>query len=124
MNMYFRLLCLALFGTISAVAAEVPTVTAQNFDQSIQSGVVLVDFYGPWCGPCKKLGPVIDSAAEKLKAGQKIVKVNIDQSKDLARRYRVSAVPTLILFKNGKEVDRMQGFVSEEAILEFINSAK
>ncbi len=122
--MYLWLLCLALFGTLPAVAAEVPVVTEQNFDDSIKSGVVLVDFYGSWCGPCKKLGPVLDSAADKLKGGKKIVKVNIDQSKDLADRFNVRAVPTMILFKNGKEVDRMQGAVSEDDVLDFINSAK
>lgn len=122
--MYLWLLCLALFGTLPAVAAEVPVVTEQDFDDTIKSGVVLVDFYGAWCGPCKKLSPVIDSAADKLQGGKKIVKVNIDQSRALADRYNVRAVPTLILFKNGSEVDRMQGAVSEEAVLEFINSAK
>jgi len=122
--MYFRLLMLALFGTLPAIAAEVPTATVQDFDQKISSGIVLVDFYGPWCGPCKRLGPVVDSAADKLKSGQKIIKVNIDQSGDLARRFNVSAVPTLILFKNGKEVNRMQGAVNEATLLDFINSTK
>ncbi|MBS0628846.1 MAG: thioredoxin [Verrucomicrobia bacterium] len=121
--MFFRLFCLALFGTLSAYAAEVPVVSEQNFDDTIKSGVVLVDFYGTWCGPCKKLGPVLDSASGKLKGNKKIVKVNIDQSKALADKYNVRAVPTMILFKNGKEVDRLQGAVNEETVLEFINSA-
>lgn len=123
--MYLRLFFLALFGSISAVAADgVQSVTEQNFQQEIKSGVVLVDFYGAWCGPCKRLAPELDKAAAGLKKGQKIVKVNIDQAKNLASQYKVSAVPTMILFKNGQEVDRTQGYQTEDTILEFINSAQ
>jgi thioredoxin 1 len=123
--MFLRLFCLALFGSLSAVAAEgVQSVTEQNFQQEIKSGVVLVDFYGAWCGPCKRLAPELDKAAASLKKGQKIVKVNIDQAQTLASQYKVSAVPTMILFKNGQEVDRTQGYQTEGDILEFINSAQ
>lgn len=122
--MRMHLLYLALFAAIPAVASEgVKVVNEQNFDQETKSGIVLVDFYGPWCGPCKQLSPVLDKVSENLK-GAKIVKVNIDQSKALAQDHGVSAVPTLILYKNGKEVGRLVGFNNEAAILKLINSAR
>lgn len=121
--MFKKLFFLCLISALPVFAGEISVVDGQNFDQEVKSGVVLVDFYSPWCGPCKRLSPVLDGLADKLKRGQKIVKVNMDKSNDLAQRFGISAVPTLILLKNGQEVDRMQGFVGEQTIVEFMNSA-
>lgn len=120
----FHLVCLALFGTLSAFASEgVQDVHEQNFDSEVKSGIVLVDFYGSWCGPCKQLSPILDKVSQDLK-GAKIVKVNIDKSKSIASRYDVNAVPTMILLKNGKEVGRLVGFNNKAAIENFIDSAR
>lgn len=120
--MFLRLFILTLLGTLPAFAGSIQVVNEQNFDQEIKSGVVLVEFYGPWCGPCKRLSPVLDKIADNLPEGKKIVKVNIDQSKDLAKQYDVSGVPTMILFKKGKEAGRLVGGYDQQSIEDFINS--
>lgn len=85
-----------------------------NFDEMIQERV-LVDFYANWCGPCKMLSPIL----EKLE-GIKVLKVNVDENIELARKYGVMSIPCLILFEKGKEIKRNVGFIPEEKIKEFI----
>lgn len=85
-----------------------------NFDEIIKDRI-LVDFYADWCGPCKMLGPVL----EKID-GIDILKVNVDDNQDLARKYGVMSIPCLILFENGEEVKRNVGFMPEAKIKEFI----
>ena len=83
--------------------------------------VVLVDFYADWCGPCKALAPIleeIDNDREKVK----IVKINIDRNPDIAKRFGIMSIPTLIVFKNGKEIKKNIGLCSKEFILEMIQS--
>ncbi len=83
--------------------------------------VVLVDFYADWCGPCKALAPIleeIDNDREKVK----IVKINIDRNPDIAKRFGIMSIPTLIVFKNGKEINKNIGLCSKEFILEMIQS--
>ncbi len=84
------------------------------------SRVVLVDFYAAWCSPCKRLS----SELEKLSSSRSnfdIVKVNLDELKDLAKKYNINAIPTLVVFKDGKPVDRMLGVDNEENILELVS---
>ena len=85
-----------------------------NFDEIIQERV-LVDFYANWCGPCKMLSPIL----EKLD-GIKVLKVNVDENPELARKYGVMSIPCLILFEKGKELKRNVGFIPEEKLKEFI----
>ena len=85
-----------------------------NFDEIIKDRI-LVDFYGDWCGPCKMLGPVL----EKID-GIDILKVNVDDNQDLARKYGVMSIPCLILFDKGEEAKRNVGFMPEAKIKEFI----
>ena len=86
----------------------------ENFDEIIKNRV-LVDFYADWCGPCRMLGPVL----EKID-GIDIIKVNVDESGELARKYGVMSIPCVILFEDGKEIKRNIGFMNEEKVREFL----
>ena len=83
---------------------------------------VLVDFWAPWCGPCKMVGPIIDKVAHDMKGRLKVVKLNTDESPSIAGKYEVSSIPSLILFKGGEPVDRIVGYVPERQILMTVGS--
>lgn len=95
----------------------------ENFNDIISKGVTLVDFYAEWCGPCKMLGPIIEEVADELN-GIQVMKVNIDEHGDIAQKYGVMSIPTLILFKDGNEVNKSIGFMPKEDIIEFVNQNK
>ncbi|HZJ85628.1 MAG TPA: thioredoxin [Erysipelotrichaceae bacterium] len=88
----------------------VKILDSTNFDEEVSEGVVLVDFYADWCGPCKMLAPVLDELAEDLAGKAKVVKVNVDTENALAAKYQVSSIPSLKVFKDGKVVDETMGF--------------
>lgn len=90
-------------------------INSQEFDNTIESGVVVVDFFATWCGPCKMLSPVIDKLSGELE-NVNFVKVDIDQSMDLAQKFKIVSVPTLKVFKNGEEVDTLMGFMPKEVL--------
>ena len=90
-------------------------INSQEFDNTIESGVVVVDFFATWCGPCKMLSPVIDEWSGELE-NVNFVKVDIDQSMDLAQKFKIVSVPTLKVFKNGEEVDTLMGFMPKEVL--------
>ena len=90
-------------------------INSQEFDNTIESGVVVVDFFATWCGPCKMLAPVIDELSGELE-NVNFVKVEIDQSMDLAQKFKIVSVPTLKVFKNGEEVDTLMGFMPKEVL--------
>jgi thioredoxin 1 len=91
-------------------------LNAQNFNDEMKSGTVLVDFYADWCGPCKMVAPIVDEIA-KERADISVGKVNVDESNALAIQYGVTSIPTLIVFKDGKENARLVGFRPKESIL-------
>ena len=85
---------------------------------------VLIDFYATWCGPCKTLSPILDSLKGELGSGIKIIKIDVDKNQPLAQKNNVKGVPTLLLFKNGKQVWRQSGIVSKKELIQVINSNK
>lgn len=94
-----------------------------SFNKVINQDIpVLVDFWAPWCGPCKMLGPVLEDVEKEIGAAAVVAKVNVDDEPDLAQKYGVSSIPTMIVFKKGEPVDRSVGFMSKEKIVSLIKS--
>ena len=92
-----------------------------NFDQSISSGVALVDFWAEWCGPCKMQLPIIEEFSGEMEGKATIGKVNVDEELELAQSFGIQSIPTLILFKDGKPVKKLVGLHSKESLYEEIN---
>lgn len=95
---------------------SIQNLNATNFDNSIANGTALVDFYADWCGPCRTVSTVLDKITEERK-DVTVCKVNIDSEKELATKYGVMSIPTLIVFKDGKEKSRLVGSKNKAAIL-------
>jgi thioredoxin 1 len=98
-------------------------LTDDNFKSEISKGVTLVDFHADWCGPCRMLSPVLDQIAVDMKGKATVGKVDIDTEQKTAAEFQISSVPTLILFKNGKEVNRLVGLRNADAVKNFVNAA-
>ncbi|MBO8170461.1 MAG: thioredoxin [Bacillaceae bacterium] len=96
-------------------------VTDQNFQDQVSNGTVLVDFWAPWCGPCKMIAPVLEELDQEIGDKLKIVKLNVDENPESAGRYGVMSIPTLIVFKDGQPVDKIVGFQPKEALLGTLN---
>jgi len=94
------------------------TLTAENFQREVleYQGVALVDFWAPWCGPCRMVAPTIDELAEEYAGKAKIGKVNTDENQELAAKYSVMSIPTMIIFKNGQVVDQITGAYSKNIL--------
>jgi thioredoxin 1 len=94
-------------------------VTQKNFDQEVTNSAtpVLVDFWAEWCGPCKMMGPILDDVARDMAGQLKVVKVNIDDEQELAAKFNIMSIPTMVVFKGGKPVDMVVGAMSKDQLL-------
>ena len=94
-------------------------ITSNNFDEKIKKDRVLVDFHATWCGPCKMLGLVLEKFDDENIVP--ILKLDVDEAKDVAEKYKVFTIPTLIIFENGKEIKRKVGYQSLDELREWVN---
>lgn len=99
-------------------------LSEDSFEREIASGFTLVDFYADWCGPCRMLTPVLEEVAKTMRGKATIAKIDIDKAQRTASSFQVTSIPTLVLFKNGKEVGRLVGLRDKETIEDFITSAQ
>ena len=99
--------------------SKLPDV-AENFDEFVRKGTVVVDFWATWCGPCKMLSPILDEVAEKL-TSVKFGKVDVDNAMELAKRFKIVSIPNVCIFKDGELVDRMIGLCDEDELTETIS---
>ncbi len=99
-------------------------LNTESFNEKLKNvkGVMMVDFFATWCGPCRMLAPVLEEVSQESTA--EIYKVDIDESENLARSYGIMAVPTMIVFVDGKEVERFSGYMSKSQILSKLNVYK
>ncbi|QDH13694.1 thioredoxin [Formicincola oecophyllae] len=104
------------------MAENVTAATDANFDALTKDATtpVVVDFWAPWCGPCKMLGPILEDVAKEMQGRLKVVKVDIDQSPELASRFGIRSIPTLILFKNGEAVAQQMGAMPRSQLVSWI----
>ncbi|MGI6710556.1 MAG: thioredoxin [Bacilli bacterium] len=101
-------------------------LTKENFNQEVlnSKGKVLVDFYADWCGPCKMISPILEELAKELAGKVKIFKVNVDKDEELSDSYNVWTIPALVVFNDGKEINRTAGFLSKQKILSLLGEVK
>lgn len=104
---------------------SVLSVTKQDFDEKVlnSSQAVLVDFWAEWCGPCKAIAPILDDVATEFADKVKVVKVNIDEQPELAARFGIRSIPTLLVFKDGGVANNMTGAVPKSRIVEWLKSS-
>jgi len=102
-------------------SAKIKTLNNKNFKPQIRSGIVLVDFWALWCGPCKMMAPVLNDLAETVGDKASIGKVNVDNQQQLAQKHKIRNIPTLVMFKNSKEINRYMGVKAKKFLMNEIN---
>jgi thioredoxin 1 len=104
------------------MAENLKYLNDENFDSTISKGVTLVDFYADWCGPCRRIAPVIEELASEMHGKATIAKLDIEQAQKTTASFQVMSIPTLILFKDGKEKQRIVGLTDKENLKRMITS--
>ncbi|MEA2012295.1 MAG: thioredoxin [Verrucomicrobiota bacterium] len=101
--------------------ATVAHLDESNFDSKTKSGVALIDFWAPWCGPCKMLGPILDEVVEEIGDTALIAKINCDDAPQLATKFKVRSIPALFVLKDGEIVNQFIGVQSKQALIDAVN---
>lgn len=106
--------------------ATVVNVNGNNFQEEVLDVAkpVLVDFWAPWCGYCTRLGPILDELAQEMSDQIKVVKLNVDENRSLAQKYGVMSLPTMIVFKNGEQLEKLTGYMPKANIVAKLNKAR
>lgn len=102
---------------------DIKHLTEETFNNDTKHGVVLVDFYADWCGPCRMMTPILERVAKEVKGKAVIGKLDIDSAQKIASQFQVTSIPTLILYNDGKEVGRLVGLRDAPSVKEFIEGA-
>jgi thioredoxin 1 len=103
---------------------KIKVLNNKNFKLQIKSGITLVDFWAPWCGPCKMMAPVLNDLAESIGEDATVGKVNVDHHQPLASKYKIRNIPTLVMYKEGKEVNRYVGVKTKKFLMKEIEKNK
>ena len=105
------------------MAEHVIALTGGNFAQTMYDGVTLVDFWAPWCGPCRVQGPIVEKVAARLHGKAQVTKLNVDENQATAEEYGIRSIPTLIVFKDGKPDQQLVGVQTEQALVSAVEAA-
>ena len=106
---------------VTPVIKKIVHITDNTFDETIKSGVVLVDFWATWCGPCRMQAPILEEVNKEMAGKITIAKVDIDQNRNTANRFGIMNIPTLIIFKNGKQVNTFVGLTEKDELIKTLN---
>lgn len=101
-------------------------LTIENFDKEIQESKipVVVDFWASWCGPCRMLAPILEEVDKEAADKALIAKVNVDEQQELSAKFKIMSIPTILIFKNGKEAEKVVGLIQKEKLIDIINKHK
>jgi len=112
------------FNKGDSMAENVKYLNDDNFEDTIAKGITLVDFYADWCGPCKRIAPVIEDLAKEMQGKATIAKLDVEQAQKTTAAFQVMSIPTIILFKDGKEHKRIVGLTDKENLKKLIAAAQ